>query len=62
LYATRNAAEAVLARSYPGGVTKTPDIRGLRKAMAAVHPDRGGTAEAFIAARERYERALWAAS
>jgi hypothetical protein len=37
-------------------------LRALRKAMADAHPDRGGTAEAFIAARGRYERALRAAS
>ena len=29
----------------------------LRKAMADAHPDRGGSDEAFIAARDRYERA-----
>jgi hypothetical protein len=26
--------------------------------MADAHPDRGGTSQGFIAARERYERAL----
>jgi hypothetical protein len=30
--------------------------------MADAHPDRGGTNEEFIAARERYERALRRAS
>lgn len=34
-----------------------PDLGGLKAAMAAAHPDRGGTDEAFIAARGRYERA-----
>ncbi|MEU6340213.1 hypothetical protein ABZ883_04590 [Streptomyces sp. NPDC046977] len=29
----------------------------LRKAMADAHPDRGGSDEAFIAARDRYESA-----
>lgn len=29
----------------------------LKAAMAAAHPDRGGTDEAFIAARRRYEAA-----
>ncbi len=29
----------------------------LKQAMADAHPDRGGTDEAFIAARKRYERA-----
>jgi hypothetical protein len=34
-----------------------PDLESLRAEMAAAHPDRGGTDEAFIAARARYERA-----
>ncbi|MGW4030771.1 hypothetical protein ACWEFL_15870 [Streptomyces sp. NPDC004838] len=34
-----------------------PSLEELRKAMADAHPDRGGTNEAFIAARQRYERA-----
>lgn len=34
------------------------DLASLKAAMAAAHPDRGGTDEAFIAARRRYERAL----
>jgi hypothetical protein len=36
---------------------KSPSLPELRKAMADAHPDRGGTDEAFIAARMRYERA-----
>ncbi|KAB1149241.1 hypothetical protein F7R91_05640 [Streptomyces luteolifulvus] len=36
----------------------TPGVKELKAAMAAAHPDRGGTDEAFIAARERYLRAL----
>jgi hypothetical protein len=35
----------------------TPDLPQLRAEMAAAHPDRGGTAEAFIAARARYQHA-----
>lgn len=35
-----------------------PSLAELRKEMAAAHPDRGGTDEAFIAARQRYEQAL----
>jgi hypothetical protein len=31
-----------------------PDLAELKAAMAAAHPDRGGTSEAFIAARRRY--------
>lgn len=33
------------------------DLAALKAEMAAAHPDRGGTDEAFIAARQRYERA-----
>ena len=36
---------------------KPPSLTELRKAMADAHPDRGGSNEAFIAARQRYERA-----
>jgi hypothetical protein len=36
---------------------KPPSLPGLKAAMAAAHPDRGGTHEAFIAARKRYETA-----
>lgn len=36
---------------------KPPSLAELKAAMAAAHPDRGGTDEAFIAARVRYERA-----
>jgi hypothetical protein len=36
---------------------KPPSLPELRKAMADAHPDRGGTDEAFIAARTRYEQA-----
>ncbi|WP_330173045.1 hypothetical protein OG875_05200 [Streptomyces sp. NBC_01498] len=37
--------------------TSRPDIGELKAAMAAAHPDRGGTDAAFIAARTRFERA-----
>ncbi|WP_331731601.1 hypothetical protein OG298_45390 (plasmid) [Streptomyces sp. NBC_01005] len=36
---------------------KPASLADLKAAMAAAHPDRGGTDEAFIAARARYERA-----
>lgn len=36
---------------------KPPSLPELRKAMADAHPDRGGSDEAFIAARRRYEAA-----
>ena len=51
VFDTREAAEAIAHG----------DIKQLRRQMASVHPDRGGTAEQFIAARKRYERALAAA-
>jgi hypothetical protein len=34
-----------------------PSLDELKAAMAAAHPDLGGNDEAFIAARQRYERA-----
>lgn len=34
-----------------------PNLAALRADMAAAHPDRGGSDEAFIAARTRYETA-----
>ncbi|MFJ6143094.1 hypothetical protein ACIQH7_05815 [Streptomyces anulatus] len=39
------------------GQPKPPSLAELKAAMADAHPDRGGTDEAFIAARTRYERA-----
>jgi hypothetical protein len=33
---------------------KTPGVKALKAAMAAAHPDRGGTNEAFIRARHAY--------
>jgi hypothetical protein len=36
---------------------KLPRLAELKAAMAAAHPDRGGSDEAFIAARQRYEKA-----
>jgi len=33
------------------------DLAALKAEMAAAHPDRGGSDEAFIAARQRYEKA-----
>lgn len=37
--------------------SKPQTLAELKAAMADAHPDRGGTDEAFIAARQRYERA-----
>ncbi|WP_331764450.1 hypothetical protein [Streptomyces anulatus] len=39
------------------GQRESPSLPELKQAMADAHPDRGGTDEAFIAARARYERA-----
>ena len=36
---------------------KRASLAELKQAMADAHPDRGGTDEAFIAARQRYEQA-----
>ncbi|MET8377983.1 hypothetical protein [Streptomyces microflavus] len=35
-----------------------PDLGELKAAMAAAHPDRGGTEADFIAARARYQNAI----
>ncbi|MFE2326097.1 hypothetical protein ACFXD5_19580 [Streptomyces sp. NPDC059385] len=37
--------------------TEPASLQALRQAMADAHPDRGGTAAEFIAARKRYEQA-----
>jgi hypothetical protein len=64
-FATREAAEADLDRGEreraEQAAQEAPPIKGLRRAMADAHPDRGGTAEQFIEARRRYETALWSA-
>ncbi|MYU24504.1 hypothetical protein [Streptomyces sp. SID8352] len=36
---------------------KPVSLAELKQQMAAAHPDRGGSSEAFIAARQRYETA-----
>ena len=64
-FATREAAEADLRcgerqRAERGSV-RAPAIKDLRRAMIDAHPDRGGTAEQFIQAHRRYQRALRAA-
>jgi hypothetical protein len=48
LYAT---FEACVPRR---GEIEEPDLLELKAAMAAAHPDKGGTSKTFIAARERY--------
>ena len=60
LFAELDTAEAHIGigRHAP----KDPDLAQLKQAMAAAHPDRGGTAEKFIAARSKYERAAHAAA
>ena len=62
LFATREAAEGELSRGEPEQAGPTaPDaalLKGLRRAMADAHPDRGGTVEQFIRARRRYQAVL----
>lgn len=48
---------AVRPRRHRPEPAARPDLKQLKAAMAAAHPDRGGTSEAFIAARDRYVRA-----
>ncbi|WP_121702119.1 hypothetical protein [Streptomyces sp. E5N298] len=36
---------------------RRPSLSELKQQMADAHPDRGGTGEAFVAARQRYEAA-----
>ena len=58
-FATREAAEADLYRAdRKRAAQEALSIKELRRVMADAHPDRGGTAEKFIQARRRYERAL----
>jgi len=54
-FATR---EAALASLQTAEAAEPADLRQLRMAMADAHPDRGGTAEEFMAARQRYKQAL----
>jgi hypothetical protein len=58
LFATREAAEESLYRWERERDRQRPLIRQLRMEMANAHPDRGGSSEAFIAARKRYDQAL----
>ena len=68
LFATREAAEDYLFHWERERERKRqerepePELKQLRREMADAHPDRGGTNEEFMAARERYERALRKAS
>jgi hypothetical protein len=64
-FATRHAAEADLSRGEPEQTEQArreaPRIKELRRAMADAHPDCGGTAEQFMEARCRYQKALHSA-
>jgi len=62
LYATREAAEEALGLNRQNVAADGPDLQRLRRAMADAHPDRGGSAEEFTAARARYEQARREAS
>jgi len=61
-FATRQGAEGYLHRAEREragqAVRAAPGVKELRRAMADAHPDRGGTAEQFIEARRRYQKAL----
>jgi hypothetical protein len=46
-----------LLASFRHEEEEQPDLRALKVAMAAAHPDRGGSSEQFIAARAVYEAA-----
>lgn len=66
LYGTREAAEEYLfgadRERERQRQERGPDLKRLRQEMAGAHPDRGGTDEQFMAARERYKQALREAS
>ncbi|MGW3651867.1 hypothetical protein [Streptomyces sp. NPDC000878] len=54
------AAHWLLLFAEPPEIPKpaaAPDLKALKAAMAAAHPDLGGDDDAFIAAREQYLRA-----
>jgi hypothetical protein len=65
-FTSRDAAEEYLYSAERERERERPEreaeVKRLRREMAAVHPDRGGSNEEFIAARERYERAAGRAS
>jgi hypothetical protein len=58
----RNAPEFFLKPRPSGWFDREPppkiDLRELKAAMAAAHPDKGGSSAAFIVARAAYEMAL----
>jgi hypothetical protein len=63
VYATREAAEDYLYRWEREQERRKqrkhePEVKRLRREMADAHPDRGGSAEEFMKARERYKRAV----
>jgi hypothetical protein len=47
-----------LTPGRPASPDAASELRRLRREMGDAHPDRGGTAEAFMAARARYKMAL----
>jgi hypothetical protein len=62
LFTTREAAEDELysreRERQRERAMREPELKRLRREMADAHPDRGGTAEQFMAARKRYEQSL----
>lgn len=61
LFTSREAAEESLHAAERERKRRRPEreaeVKRLRQEMADAHPDRGGTDEGFIAARQRYEAA-----
>ena len=56
-FTSREAYAAAYAAKWgrrDGGIVKPPDLGSLKQAMAAAHPDRGGSNAAFIEARKAY--------
>lgn len=53
--------EGCVAERHQERAEPTIDLHAPKMAMAAAHPDAGGTNEAFIEARRRYLRAKAAA-
>ena len=53
-YQLYSSLEGLLGDRWRVEEEEKPDLDTLKAAMAATHPDRGGTSAAFIEARQRY--------
>jgi hypothetical protein len=49
--------EALVVKTHAYETMARPDLKQLKAAMVAAHPDKGGNHEAFVAARAAYEAA-----